>query len=107
MSAWPSRARSLLTREAGLARRSSRRRRSTTFLAASPVAHAIGNGQQSLLALLFLTLAWRARDRAAGGIAAAVGASKYSFAPPVLLWMVLERRVPALAAAALTVPRGR
>jgi hypothetical protein len=91
----------LLAREAGL-RGIVAAAAVATFLAASPVAHAIGNGQQSLLALLALTLAWRARDRASGGVAAAVGASKYSFAPPVLLWLLLERRASAIAAAAVT-----
>jgi hypothetical protein len=73
-----------------------------TFIAASPFAHALGAGQQSLLVLFALTWAWRKRAGALGGAAFAVAACKYSFAPPVLLWLLLERRWRALAAAALT-----
>ena len=73
-----------------------------TFVAASPFAHALGAGQQSLLVLFALTWAWRTRASALGGAAFAVAACKYSFAPPALLWLLLERRWLALAAAALT-----
>jgi len=73
-----------------------------TFIAASPFAHALGAGQQSLLVLFALTSAWRTRGRALGGVAFAVAACKYSFAPPMLIWLLLERRWRALAAAALT-----
>jgi hypothetical protein len=73
-----------------------------TFVAASPFAHALGAGQQSLLALLALTYAWLARGRASGGVALAVGVTKYSLAPPVALWLLLERRAVALAVAAAT-----
>ena len=71
-----------------------------TIFAASPFAHALGNGQQSLLCLFALTLAWRARHRALGGAAFAVAATKYSFAPPLALWLLLERRSAALVGAA-------
>ena len=73
-----------------------------TFIAASPFAHALGAGQQSLLVLFALTWAWRTRAHAVGGAAFAVAACKYSFAPPALVWLLLERRCRALAAAALT-----
>ena len=42
-------------------------RRLATFLAATPFAHALGNGQQSLFVLLALTLAWRSRARRPAG----------------------------------------
>ena len=72
------------------------------FVAASPFAHALGNGQASLLVLAAMILAWRARATAFGGVAAALAASKYSFAPPVFIWLMIEGRFRALGVAALT-----
>ena len=86
------------TREAGL-RGAAAVAVVATFLAASPFAHTLGNGQQSLLALAALTCAWALRGRGAGGVGLAVGATKYSLALPVALWLLLERRGSALVVA--------
>jgi hypothetical protein len=87
------------TRAAGL-RGSAAFAAACAFFAAPPFAHMLGNGQQSLLALFALTLAWRARGASAGGLWLAVGAAKYSLALPFALWFVLERRAAALVVAA-------
>ena len=91
----------LIAREAGL---TGLRRNAAvaTFIAASPFAHVLGNGQASLVVLLAMVVAWRARDRALGGVAAALAASKYSFAPPVFIWWLIEGRGRALGVAAVT-----
>ena len=90
----------LLSRDAGL-----RGRRQlaaiAVFLASSPFAHTLGNGQQSLLCLFALTLAWRWRAGGVGGAWIAVGATKYSFAFPIGIWWLLERRASALGSAAI------
>ena len=90
----------LLAGEAGLQGRV-KAAAAATFLASSPVSHSIGNGQQSLLALLALTLAWTWRGRAGGGLALAVAAVKYSFAPPFGAWLLAEKRGAALGVAAV------
>ena len=56
--------------------------------------------------LLALTLAWRVRASAAGGVYLALGAVKYSFLPTLALWMLAERRARALAVAAATLGLG-
>ena len=71
------------------------------FLSASPLAHTLGNGQQSLMCLFALTLAWRGQARSAGGIGMAVGAVKYSIALPVGLWLLFQRRFSAMGVASL------
>ena len=72
-----------------------------TFLAAGPFSHALGGGQQSLFVLLALAAAWTWRNSAAGGFWLAVGVVKYSFLPPLGLWLLMERRIMTLAIAAL------
>ena len=78
----------------------------TTFFAAGPFSHSLGGGQQSLLILLALTAAWTWRNSAAGGFWLALGVVKYSFFPPLGLWLLMERRIRTLAIAALITKPG-
>ena len=90
----------LLSRDAGL-RTAPQVAAIAVFLIASPFAHTLGNGQQSLLSLFALTLAWRWQARGAGGIGLAIAATKYSIAIPVGLWLLLQRRVYSIGVASL------
>jgi hypothetical protein len=90
----------ILSRDAGL-RSAAQAAVIAVFLTASPFVHTLGNGQQSLLCLFALTLAWRGQARGTGGIGLAVGAVKYSIALPIGLWLLLQRRFSALGVASL------
>jgi len=90
----------LLSRDAGL-RSAPQVAVIALFLSATPLGHTLGNGQHSLLSLFALTLAWRGQARGAGGIGLAIGATKYSMAIPVGLWLLLQRRAYAVGVASL------
>jgi hypothetical protein len=90
----------ILTRDAGL-RNVAQTAAIAVFLTASPFVHTLGNGQQSLLCLFALTLAWRGQVRGAGGVGLAVGAVKYSLAIPIAIWLLLQRRLYAVGVALL------
>ena len=72
-----------------------------TFLCSIPFSNTVGNGQQGMLALAAMTFAWGAAAPVSKGMAFALGSTKYSFAPPFALWMLMEGDLAALAVAGL------
>ena len=58
-----------------------------------PYRNAVGNGQTSLLCLLTCLIAWiyQNRNEAGGGRSLSLLLTKYSFAPPILLWFLSGR----------------
>ena len=69
------------------------------LLASTPLRMVIGNGQQVLLSLFCLYLGWTLPGTLAASFFLAVGFSKYTFALPFALGLLLERRVARLAGA--------
>jgi hypothetical protein len=66
------------------------------FLCGTPFRNAVGNGQTSLLLLAAMIFFWFGRERGGAGAWLSITSVKYSFAPPVWLWLVLERRFKPL-----------
>jgi hypothetical protein len=69
------------------------------FLASTPLRMVIGNGQQVLLSLFCLYLGWTLPGTLAASFFLAVGFSKYTFALPFALGLLLERRIGRLMGA--------
>jgi hypothetical protein len=69
------------------------------FLASTPLRVVIGNGQQVLLSQLCLYLGWTLPGTLAAAFFLAVGFSKYTFALPFALGLLLERRIGRLVGA--------
>ena len=67
-----------------------------------PVYEALRLGAVGPLLLLLVAAGWRYRDRAAGGIFLAAAAAVKLFLWPVLVWLVLTRRLRGSVAAAAT-----
>ena len=78
------------------------------FFVSTPYRNAIGNGQTSLLCLFALLIAWiyQNRSQAGAGVGLSLLLTKYSFAPPVLLWFFLRGRVKMLIAALICLTAG-
>lgn len=80
------------------------------MLMSTPMRNSVGNGQQSLLVLLFWVAALCRRPRASSGLLAGFSYFKYSFAPPMFLFLLfrigfaaaLLSIVPALGALLFT-----
>jgi hypothetical protein len=68
------------------------------FFLSTAFRNTVGNGQFGLVALLTFLIAWTSRATPAGGIVLALGSVKYSFAPPLWLWLLLERQRSAVVA---------
>jgi hypothetical protein len=68
-----------------------------------PVLGAFALGAIGPLLLLLVAAGWRYRDHAAGGVALALAAAVKLFLWPVLVWLVLTRRLRGSVAAALTI----
>jgi hypothetical protein len=66
------------------------------FLCGTPFRNALGNGQTSLVLLLFLVISWNQRDKARSGVPLAIASAKYSFVPALWLWLIMERKFGAL-----------
>ena len=66
------------------------------FFLSTAFRNTVGNGQFGLVALLSFLIAWTSRAAPSGGIVLALGSVKYSFAPPLWLWMLLERQRSAV-----------
>lgn len=69
------------------------------FLASTPLRMVIGNGQQVLLSLFCLYLGWTLPGTLTASFFLAVGFSKYTFALPFALGLLLERRIGRLVGA--------
>ena len=68
------------------------------FFLSTAFRNTVGNGQFGLVALLTFLIAWTSRSAPSGGIVLALGSVKYSFAPPLWVWLLLERQRSAVAA---------
>ena len=67
-----------------------------------PVFESFSLGAIGPLLLLLIAVGWRYRDRAVGGIALALAAAVKLFLWPLLVWLVLTRRLRGSVAAAAT-----
>ncbi len=63
------------------------------FLCSTPFRNTISNGQQALLILLFSYLGWSMRPMLSAAPFFGASYVKYSFAPPIMLWLLLEKNV--------------
>jgi Glycosyltransferase family 87 len=68
------------------------------FFLSTPYRNGVGNGQTSILCLLAFLLAWLFQNRSApkAGASLSLLLTKYSFAPPILLWFLLRGRLKML-----------
>jgi hypothetical protein len=78
------------------------------FFIATPYRNAVGNGQTSLLCLVTLLIAWTSlrTSEAGAGVSLSLLLTKYSFAPPVLLWFLLTRKWRMLIASLICLMSG-
>jgi hypothetical protein len=67
-----------------------------TFLTSTPFRNAIANGQQALLILSCVIVAFAVRPAAFAGAGLALAVTKYSFAPPMVLVLALRRRLSVI-----------
>jgi len=72
------------------------------FLCGTPFRNALGNGQTSLVLFFFLAISWHRRGKAWSGGALAIASAKYSFSPPVWLWLAAERNFVSLLVSVAT-----
>ena len=68
------------------------------FFISTPYRNAVGNGQTSLMCLFTLLIAWIFQNESPAGAGASLSVllTKYSFAPPILLWFVLRGKLELL-----------
>ena len=68
------------------------------FFCSTPCRNTIGNGQTALLCFVAVLGVWlyQARRETASGLGLSVLLVKYSFAPPVLFWFLINHRVRLL-----------
>ena len=75
-------------------------------LIGAPLRIALGNGQQSLLELLFFCLVFTFQGRAGRGLALGLSYAKYSFAPVLVVYLLLRRRLGPLLLSTIPVLAG-
>lgn len=68
------------------------------FFCSTPLRNTISNGQHALLILMFSYLAWSRRASLISAPLFSISYVKYSFAPPVVFWLLLEKRFRVVAA---------
>jgi hypothetical protein len=68
------------------------------FFLSTPYRNTVGNGQTSLLCLLTFLIAWvyQNRNEAGAGASLSLMLTKYSFAPPVVLWFFVRGKLTML-----------
>jgi hypothetical protein len=71
-------------------------------LLGTPAFEALGIGTAGPLLLLLVAAGWRSRDRSVSGVFLALAAAAKVFLWPVLVWLLVTRRLRASAAAAAT-----
>lgn len=78
------------------------------FFLSTPYRNTVGNGQTSLLCLLTLLVAWSLQNRNQVGAGVSLGLllTKYSFAPPVVLWFLVRNRLTMLIVGLLVLTTG-
>ena len=76
------------------------------FLCSTPFRNTVSNGQQALLILLCSYLGWSMRPALRSSPFLSIAYVKYSFAPPVMLWLLLEKNFRLVFASFLFLAAG-